>query len=250
MGDVNEYYTIYNKLDMFSPLGYIRSNYKAPDLVTNVEPYRPVSRLNTLETKKEQLRSKPWFDQDTLDKMKHHSEKVATGTISDEMFQHLLDKEGAHRTSDGNVYAKAETAQFGEKFVTGPYGMVYKHIDKNGNPLQRLEPFRQGEVVSDEWAKKNAKAYYDKQASEWHQLLSGKEISQNQLDALVSASGGTVRATNAFKKYITEHWGDWDSISKFWKNFAITSAGNGQVQRGLVTRRNFEVNWFLGNNHE
>ena len=171
----------------------------------------------------------------------------AKAKISDEMFQNLLGIEGSH-TKNGMLMAHAENKKFGETFVTGPYGMTQKHIDKNGNLLKQPTSFKEGELVSKEWALANAHAYYDKQAAWWKQILGNRQVTQHQLDALVSASCGTQRSVRILKQFVLENWGNWDAIVKRWKSFATTSAGNGKVQPGLVTRRQFEANWFVGSN--
>jgi len=52
--------------------------------------------------------------------------------------------------------------------------MVYKHIDANGNLLKTIMPFKDGERVNKDWAEKNARAYYNKKAKEWSDLLKSK----------------------------------------------------------------------------
>jgi len=89
-----------------------------------------------------------------------------------------LKHEGSHKTSDGKLKATTEKS-FVESFTTGPYGMVYKYIDEKGNLLNKPVAFKEGETVSKEWAEKNAKAYYDKQAKEWKELLKDKNVTQD-----------------------------------------------------------------------
>jgi hypothetical protein len=52
--------------------------------------------------------------------------------------------------------------------------MVYKHIDENGNLLKNPVSFKEGEHVDKDWAEKNARAYYNKRAKEWADLLRSK----------------------------------------------------------------------------
>ena len=162
--------------------------------------------------------------------------------ISDEMFENICGAEGS-----GNFIAHAETKKFGEKFVTGPYGQVYKRIDEHGNPLKKILPFKEGERVDPVWAKMNAKQQYTERAQEWLKRLAGKPgLTQDRLDALVSTTQGTSKAKEACYKYITEHWGDWDKIVEYIKTHAVTAAGNGKVMPGLKLRRLFEAAWFQG----
>ncbi len=68
--------------------------------------------------------------------------------------------------------------------------MVYKRIDKKGEPLTQAAPFKDGETVTKDWALLNAKTYYNKRAKEWNTFLTEHHYAynQHQLDALVSAS--------------------------------------------------------------
>lgn len=162
--------------------------------------------------------------------------------ITDAMFKQICIMEGG-KDKPAQVLSK----DFGETFATGPYGQVYKRIDANGNPLAKPIPFKAGEVVSDEWALANAKYTYQKRAKRWLQLLEGKPgLTQDKLDALVSGCGGTAQAKKTFENFVLSHWGDWDAICNFWRNHAITAAGNHKVQPGLVLRRQFEADWFMG----
>jgi hypothetical protein len=52
--------------------------------------------------------------------------------------------------------------------------MAYKHIDEQGNLLKKIIHFKSGEKVTEDWARKNARAYYDKKAKEWKDLLDSK----------------------------------------------------------------------------
>ena len=49
--------------------------------------------------------------------------------------------------------------------------MVYKRIDEKGNPLSQAVPFSNGDKVTRERAEKNARAYYDRSAKEWKNVL-------------------------------------------------------------------------------
>lgn len=165
-------------------------------------------------------------------------------TISDAMFKQLLHIEGSQ-----DFVAKTHKKKFWESFVTWPYGMVYKHIDANGNLLKAIIPFKDGEHVNKDWAEKNARAYYNKKAKEWSDLLKNKwyKYSQDMLDALVCASGWTKKSQDRLKNYVLSHWGNEDAIYNFMSNFAITAAWNWKVMPGLIRRRKFEANWFKWN---
>ena len=164
--------------------------------------------------------------------------------ISEEMFQQLLKMEGSQ-----DFVAKSHRKDFWENFVTWPYGMVEKHIDENGKLLKKTLPFKEGERVDKNWAEKNAKAYYDKRAKEWSELLKGRwyEYSQDMLDALVSASWWTTKSVTRLKNFVLSHWDDKDAIFNFMSKFATTAAWNGKTMPGLVIRREFEANWFKWN---
>ena len=169
--------------------------------------------------------------------------------MSQEAILNNLAIEGKHVHDSGDFVAKRET-QFGEKFVTGPYGQVYKYIDEKGNLLSNPIPFKEGERVSPEFALANAQAYYEQKATRWLNLLEGKEgLTQDKLDALVSASGGTRKATQKLEEIVLNNWGNWQAIADKWKRFAVTAAGNGKVMPGLLSRRYWESEWFLGNKH-
>jgi len=161
--------------------------------------------------------------------------------ISDAMFQQLLHMEG-----NQDFVAKSHKQKFWENFVTGPYGMVYKHIDESGNLLKTSVSFKEGEHVSKDWAEKNARAYYNKKAKEWADLLKSKwyKYSQDMLDALVSASWWTKKSVDSLKNFVLTHWDDKDAIFNFMSKFATTAAWNGKTMPWLVIRRNFEANWF------
>lgn len=164
--------------------------------------------------------------------------------ISDAMFQQLLYMEW-----NQDFVAKIHKSDFWEDFVTWPYGMVHKHIDENWNLLDKPTPFKEGERVSKEWAEKNARAYYNKRAKEWSDLLKEKwyEYSQDMLDALVSASWWTEKSVKRLKEFVLSHWNDKDAIFNFMSKFATTAAWNWKTMPGLVIRRDFEANWFRWN---
>ena len=92
-------------------------------------------------------------------------------TISDEMLQELLTMEWKQ-----NFTAKTHSDNFWETFVTWPYGMVYKHIDKDWNLLKKPTAFTSGEKVSASWAEQNARAYYNKKAKQWKELLVENDV--------------------------------------------------------------------------
>ena len=165
-------------------------------------------------------------------------------TISDAMFQNLLHMEG-----DQDFIAKSHKQKFWENFVTWPYGMVYKHIDENGKLLKNPVPFKEGEHVSKDWAEKNARAYYNKKAKEWADLLKSKwyKYNQDMLDALVSASWGTKKSVDRLKNFVLLHWNDKEAIYNFMSKFATTAAWNWKTMPWLVIRRNFEAHWFRWN---
>lgn len=161
--------------------------------------------------------------------------------ISEDMFQQLLTMEGSQW-----YVSQIQSKNFWEKFPTWPYGMVYKHIDKNGNLLQNPTPFRNWERVTKERALDNAKAYYDKRAQEWKDLLDKNwyEYNQAQLDSLVSASWWTAASIERLQNFVLSHREKPAEISNFMSTFATKSAWNGQTQPWLVIRRQFESNWF------
>lgn len=172
-----------------------------------------------------------------------NNEKIWWNTISEEMFQQLLSMEG-----DQNFIAKSHRQKFWETFVTWPYGMVYKHIDSQGNPLKKPIPFMEWEHLTEERSKNNAKAYYNKKAKERKNTLDSKwcQYSQCMLDSLVSASWWTTKSTNTLKNYVITHRNNKTAITKFMSTHAITAAWNGKVMPWLVRRRKFEANRFKG----
>ena len=166
--------------------------------------------------------------------------------ISESMFQQLLLMEWSQ-----SFVAKTHSKKFWENFATWPYWMVYKHIDKNGNLLNKPVPFKDGERVNQTWAEKNARAYYNKRAKEWSSLLKWKwyTYTQEMLDALVSASWWTEKSVKSLKNFILSHRDDKNAIFNFMSKFATTAACNGKVMPWLVTRRKFEANRFAWTKH-
>ena len=162
-------------------------------------------------------------------------------TVSNEMLQQLLNMEWKQ-----NFTAKIHWKNFWETFVTGPYWMVYKHIDKNWHLLKQPTTFQDWEQVSPIWAKENAKAYYNKKAKQWKKDLYKNwcKYTQNMLDALVSASWWTVASYNHLKKFVISHRNDKEAIYNFRLKFATKAAWNGKVMPWLVRRRKFEANRF------
>lgn len=160
--------------------------------------------------------------------------------ISEDMFQQLLQIEW----SQG--YVSKIMTQFWEKFPTWPYGMVYKHIDKDWNLLKKPIPFKNWEKVTKERALKNAKTYYNKKAQERKDLLDKEwcEYNQAQLDSLVSASWWTKKSVDRLQNFVLSHREHPSEISDFISKFATTSAGNWQIQPWLVIRRQLESNRF------
>jgi len=172
---------------------------------------------------------------------KEVKEKLSPSTISDEMFEYLLSLEGSQ-----SFVAQIHKKNFWENFVTWPYGMVYKYIDNNGRALKTPLKFKNWEKVSPEWAKKNARFYYNLRAKERKDLLSSKWYlyTQNMLDALVSASSGTKKSVDRLKNFVMLNWNKWiDFICDFLVDFA-TKDQNNKTQNWLVFRRLFEADWF------
>ncbi len=167
--------------------------------------------------------------------------------ISNEMFEELLKMEGKQKKGDALV-AWIGT-QFWEKSATWPFGMAYKHIDEQGNLLKKIIHFKSGEKVTEDWARKNARAYYDKKAKEWKDLLDSKwcKYNQNILDSLVCQSWWTKKSTNSLKEYVISHRNDKDGIFNFISKHAITAAWNWKVMPGLVKRAKFAANRFIWN---
>lgn len=161
--------------------------------------------------------------------------------ISNDMFQELLRMEW-----NQNFTAKTHRQSFGENFPTWPYGMVYKHIDSQWNLLKNPIPFKDWEHLTRDRAEKNAKAYYDKKAKDWTNLLDKNwyRYTQSNLDALVSASWWTTASVKRLKNFVTQHRDNKQDITQFLSTFATTSAWNWKVQPWLVSRRKFESNRF------
>lgn len=197
----------------------------------------------TPEETPEQTGFKAWtVDESALTRNPFESTYTSGATpgdsISTEMLENLLHAEGKN-----NLTAHQEKDKFGEDFVTGPYGMVYKY-DENGN---RVGTFAEGEQMSETDAITNAKRYYQKSYNEWKEHLRGlPDVTQEKLEALVSASGGTTASKKYWMGFVKEHWGDWPTIVNRWKTFATTAAGNGKTMPGLRLRRLFESAWFMG----
>lgn len=158
-------------------------------------------------------------------------------TISDDMLHQLHKIEGAENWT-ANRFKEA-----GEKWVTGPLGMVYKY-DVNGKVIGT---WKEGEKCTPEFAIQNAKNHYAKMFRDWQENLKGlPDVTQDRLDALVAGSDGTTKSKNRLMKYVKEHWGDWDAIDKFLRTHSTTAYGNGKRMPGLVLRRQFEADWFKG----
>lgn len=167
------------------------------------------------------------------------AEKKWWSEISDRIFQQLLVMEG------GQWYKASVHREFKEKFPTWPYWMVYKHIDSQGRLLKKEVPFRNWERVSKEWALNNAKAYYNKRAQEWKELLDWQwcQYNQAQLDSLVSASWWKQEPVKKLKNFVISHWNDKQAIFNYISNFAVTASG--KVLWWLVARRQLEANRFM-----
>lgn len=163
------------------------------------------------------------------------------GKISNDMFQELLKMEW-----NQDFTARIHRQSFGEDFPTWPYGMVYKHIDSQWNLLKNPIPFKDWERLTKDWSEKNAKAYYDKRAKDWTSLLDKNwyRYTQNNLDALVSASWWTTASVKRLKNFVTQHRDNKQDITRFLSTFATTSAWNWKIQPWLVSRRKFESNRF------
>jgi hypothetical protein len=159
--------------------------------------------------------------------------------ISEDMFKQLLIMEW------GQWYKAQVHKKFREKFPTWPYGMVFKHIDQNWNLLKKIAPFKNWERVTREWALKNAKAYYNKRAQEWKNLLDWKwcKYNQDQLDSLVSASGWNQKPVERLKAFVVSHSNDKNAIFNYISHFATTSKW--VVQWWLIARRRLEANRFM-----
>ncbi len=171
------------------------------------------------------------------------TEEELPTTISEDIFQQLLMMEW------WQWYVAQVHKKYWENFVTWPYGMTQKHIDKNGKLLSDTIPFRNWERVSKEWALKNAKAYYNKRAKEWANELKAKwlKYTQEMLDALVSASWGTKKSVDTLKNFVFSNRWDKTWIFNFLEKFARTAAWTWKVLWWLITRRRLEANRFIWN---
>lgn len=162
--------------------------------------------------------------------------------ISDGMFQELLEMEGSQ-----NFVAQKHKNKFWEDFVTWPYGMTLKRIDKNGNLLDTPVAFKEWERVTSMWAKENARVFYEIKAKEvsWFLVDHWLNYNQNQLDSLVSMmSNVTSKSATTLKDFLVSNRNSWlNEIYNFIVNFALRSS-NGIKQPGLEVRRLFEANWF------
>ena len=161
-------------------------------------------------------------------------------TISEDIFQQLLTMEW------WQWYTAQVHKKYWENFATWPYGMVYKHIDNNGNLLKRPVPFKEWERTSQKWALDNAKAYYNKKAAERSKNLKAAwcKYNQNQLDALVSASWWTVKSYERLKNFVISHWNNLKEVFEFLKTFARRDS-KWNLLWWLIARRNLEADYFM-----
>ena len=159
-------------------------------------------------------------------------------TISEEMLTELLSMEWT------NNFTASKASKFGEDFPTWPYGMVYKWIDEKWKPLKTPINFIEGEKVSPEWAKKNARACHNFRAKARSKELKAAwyKYTQNQLDALTSARSSW-KAKENFQKVVMENRNNKDLILEYWKDHA-TRDRKGIVRWWLVKRREFEIDRF------
>jgi len=207
-------------------LKYLLDNSYQP-LINNIQYIKNKEE----ETRQHLLNSMPTDNNETIKKW--------WDRISEDMFQQLLIMEW------GQWYKAVIHGEFWERFPTWPYWMVFKHIDKKWNLLKDIVPFRNWERVSKEWALNNAKAYYNKRAQEWKELLNWQwcKYNQSQLDSLVSASWWKQKPVERLKKFVVSHWNDKRAIFNYISNFATTASW--VVQWGLVARRQLEANRFM-----
>lgn len=163
-------------------------------------------------------------------------------SISEDIFQELLAMEW------WQWYVAQVHKKFWENFATWPYGMVYKHIDSQGNLLKKPIPFKEWERMTKQWALDNAKAYYNKKAREWAKNLKDAwcNYNQDQLDALVSASWWTVKSYERLKNFVLSHWNNLKEVFEFLKTFARRDS-KWNLLGWLIARRNLEANWFMWN---
>lgn len=198
---------------------------------------------NMVDTKNKGIGEKANTNKESQETAKTWSDK-----ISNEMFEQLLKMEGKHKQGNNTLVAKTGK-QFWEKFTTWPFGMVYKHIDNEGNLLKKAVPFKEWEEVTEEWGRKNAKACYDKRAKEIKEAFNKKwyKLSQDQLDALTSTCGWTSKSRKNCLNYVLDNWNDQKKVVSYISTHSTTAAWNGKVQPGLVYRRKFEADWFVWN---
>lgn len=161
-------------------------------------------------------------------------------TISEDIFKELLTMEW------WQWYVAQVHKKYWENFATWPYGMVYKHIDNNGNLLKHPIPFKEWEHTSQKWALDNAKAYYNKKAAERSKNLKAAwcNYNQNQLDALVSASWWTVKSYERLKDFVISHWNNLKEVFEFLKTFARRDS-KWNLLGWLIARRNLEADYFM-----
>ncbi len=190
----------------------------------------------------QQIISNRELKQSNVVKESKEIKKSLPNKISDSMFQELLKMEG-----DQSLVAEIHKNDFWERFVTGPYGMTLKRIDKNGNLLKTPVKFKEWDRFTSAWAKENARAFYNKKAKEvsWFLTEHWLVYNQNQLDSIVSIlSNVTAKSARRLKDFLVSNRNFWlDQIYKFIVNFALRSQ-NGEIQPGLEVRRLFEANWF------
>ena len=213
-------------------------NNELPKKQENVSP----TSEHVIDTKNREI------EQQNTNQESQETTKTWSDKISNEMFEQLLKMEGKHKQGNNTLVAKTGK-QFWEKFPTWPFGMVYKHIDNEWNLLKKAVPFKEWEKVTEDWWRKNAKAYYDKRAKEWKDILDSKwyKYTQCMLDSLVCQSWWTKKSTNSLKEYVTSHWNNKDGIFNFISKHATTAAWNWKVMPGLVKRAKFAANRFIWN---
>lgn len=207
------------------------------------------NKNNITENESNQTESNSAQIQENTNKDKKESQETTTWSdkISNEMFEQLLKMEGKHEK--GKKLVAKTGKQFWEKFPTGPFGMVYKHIDNKGNLLKKAIPFKEWEEVTEEWGRKNAKTCYDKRAKEIKEAFDKKwyKLSQDQIDALTSTCWWTSKSRKNCLNYVLDNWNDQKKVVKYISTHSTTAAWNGKVMPGLVYRRKFEADWFIWN---
>lgn len=213
-------------------------NNELPKKQENVSP----TSEHVIDTKNRKI------EQQNTNQESQETTKTWSDKISNEMFEQLLKMEGKHKQGNNTLVAKTGK-QFWEKFPTWPFGMVYKHIDNEGNLLKKAVPFKEWEEVTEEWGRKNAKACYDKRAKEIKEAFDNKwyKLSQDQLDALTSTCGGTSKSRKNCLIFVLENWNNQKKVVDYISTHSTTAAWNHQVQLGLVYRRKFEADWFVWN---